>query len=137
MGFELDKQLEKDTVPLLQLKLCTVRLMNDSQYPWLIMVPQRESCVEIIDLSIEEQQVLLAEIRACSQVLKSLYPNCKLNVANLGNVVSQLHIHVIARHIDDKAWPKPVWGVHPPIPYDQAVLQSMTNDIKAAIAGSV
>ena len=135
MKFILDERLKQDSISILNLQLCEVRLMNDKQYPWLVLVPQRANCTEIIDLSLDEQSLLLAEIRLCCEEFKLRYPNHKLNVANLGNVVSQLHLHIVARHSDDRAWPGPVWGAFPCEAYDQSVLaetvDALANALKA------
>lgn len=115
--FELDPRLAADTLPIFDLDLCSVRLMNDARYPWLVLVPRKPGMVEIFDLDEADQQQLLAEIRRCAEVLESLERPDKLNIANLGNQVSQLHVHIIARYHDDAAWPDPVWGKLPPLPH--------------------
>ncbi len=108
--FQLDSQLRKDTFFVKDLKLCQVLLMNNSLYPWFILVPKKADLVEIIDLSKEEQILLMEEIALVSKALKNHLQPKKLNVANLGNMVAQLHIHIIARFENDPAFPKPVWG---------------------------
>lgn len=113
--FELDPRLEADTLPIADLDLCSVRLMNDARYPWLVLVPRKSGMVEIFDLDDADQQQLLAEIRRCAGTLKALNQPDKLNIAALGNQVRQLHIHIIARYRDDAAWPDPVWGRLPPL----------------------
>lgn len=110
-GFELDPRLEADTFPVGDLSLCTVRLMNDARFPWLILVPRRPDLAELIDLDDAARARLTMEIDAASRVLKAATGCDKLNVAALGNMVRQLHIHVIARFTSDAAWPGPVWGV--------------------------
>jgi diadenosine tetraphosphate (Ap4A) HIT family hydrolase len=115
--FTLDPRLEKDTVELDKWALSRVLLMNDSQYPWLILVPQVPDIRDIIDLDADEQATLMTEIVRASSVLKKMVNPHKLNVAALGNAVPQLHCHVIARFTTDPAWPKPIWGVNPPVPY--------------------
>lgn len=122
--FVLHEQLVKDTYPLLVWPLCKVLLMNDSQYPWLILVPQRSAIKEIYQLELIEQQQLLQEINWASQALLNLQPD-KLNVAALGNQVPQLHVHVIARFKNDPVWPKPVWGAVPTKPYQVAHLNQV------------
>jgi len=109
--FKLDSQLQNDTFFIKDLKLCQVLLMNNSLYPWVILVPKKANLVEIIDLSKEEQILLMEEIALVSKALKSHLNPKKLNVANLGNMVSQLHIHIIARFENDPSFPKPVWGL--------------------------
>jgi diadenosine tetraphosphate (Ap4A) HIT family hydrolase len=108
--FKLDLQLQKDTFFIKDLKLCQVLLMNNCLYPWVILVPKKENLVEIIDLTKEEQILLIEEIALISEILKKHFNPKKLNVANLGNMVCQLHIHIIARFENDPAFPKPVWG---------------------------
>ncbi|MBS9476737.1 HIT domain-containing protein [Ancylobacter radicis] len=109
--FQLDSRLEADTFPVGDLALCTIRLMNDARFPWLILVPCRPGLAELIELEGEARAQLTAEIDAASRALKAVAPCDKLNVAALGNMVRQLHIHVIARLTSDAAWPGPVWGV--------------------------
>ena len=115
--FTLDPQLEGDSLPLAELELCTVRLMNDTTYPWLLMVPKYDGLVELIDLSRQDQHRLMDEIRQVSGALQAVTSCDKLNVATLGNMVRQLHIHVIARFEGDAAWPGPIWGKVPTQPY--------------------
>ncbi|MCS0503077.1 HIT domain-containing protein [Ancylobacter mangrovi] len=110
-AFLLDPRLEAHSFPVTDLSLCTVRLMDDARFPWLILVPRRPELVELIDLDPSDRATLSAEIDAASRALKAV-TNChKLNVAALGNMVRQLHVHVIARFEGDPAWPGPVWGV--------------------------
>ena len=120
--FSLDSQLERDTVSVATLPLCELLLMNDANYPWLILVPRQVSIHELIDLSDHDQRQFLLESNMISRLLQSQFKADKLNIAALGNVVSQLHIHHIARFYNDQAWPKPVWGVLPPLPYAAAEL---------------
>lgn len=110
MHFELHPQLAEDTVPVIELALCEVRLMDDANHPWLVLVPRVANAIEMIDLDAMQRTQLTAEIDAVCRALKALFKPDKLNVAALGNMVSQLHVHVIARYIDDIAWPRPVWG---------------------------
>ncbi len=115
--FTLHPQLAADTLAVADLPLCKVLLMNDRQYPWLILVPQVRAAREFLDLTAREQQQVWAEMLAVQAVLKELTNPQKLNVGALGNMVPQLHIHIIARFEGDAAWPKPVWGQNPPKPY--------------------
>lgn len=110
MPFTLHHRLAADTAPVCDLPLCAVLLMKDARFPWLILVPRRENISEIIDLAEQERAVLMKEIAQLSAVLKSLTHCDKLNVGALGNMVPQLHVHVVARFKDDPAWPGPVWG---------------------------
>jgi diadenosine tetraphosphate (Ap4A) HIT family hydrolase len=131
----LDPVLHKDTFFVTQLPLCEVRLMNDAQYPWLILVPRVADVTEIIELSDAQHLQLLAESRAVSKVLLALYTPDKLNIAALGNVVKQLHIHHIARYTSDAAWPAPVWGKLPSIGYAPEEANSAVLRLQAALAG--
>lgn len=109
--FELDARLAADSLPVADLALCTVRLMNDRRFPWLLLVPRRPGCVELLDLEPADQGALWGEILAVCSIMKQRFAPDKLNVATLGNQVAQLHIHIIARFRNDAAWPGPVWGV--------------------------
>lgn len=115
--FELHPQLAADGLFLADWPLCRVLRMNDRTYPWLILVPRRANIREIIDLVDEDQQILMQEIARASAALKTLRRPRKINVAALGNMVPQLHVHVIGRDENDAAWPKPVWGVIPASPF--------------------
>ena len=108
--FILDKKLQQDSFFIGDLELCKVLLMNDANYPWLILVPRQNNLKDIIDLSFDDQIILLKEINFVAEILQNEFECDKLNIANLGNVVSQLHIHVIARKKNDATFPKPVWG---------------------------
>jgi len=101
------------------LALCRVLLMNDARFPWIILVPRRAGARELTDLSPEDQATLLAEIGAASRAMQRLIHPHKLNTAAIGNVVAQLHIHIVARFEDDAAWPAPVWGHGAREPYDE------------------
>ncbi len=129
--FELHNQLKKDTILVKDLKLCQLLLMNNSLYPWFILVPRLTNLVEIIDLSEADQILAMKEIALVSAVVKKLFNPIKLNVAALGNIVSQLHIHIIARFKDDKTFPKPVWVSGEIIEYNEAEIKKiikMMND---------
>ncbi len=118
--FELHPVLAADTRPVLDLPLCRVLLMNDAQYPWLILVPRLPDLREVHDLPAQLRAQLWAEVDAVAEALAGHVQADKMNVATLGNQVPQLHVHCIARFRDDAAWPRPVWGVHSPRPYDDA-----------------
>lgn len=124
-GWSLHPQLAQDTVPVEDLPLARVLLASDANYPWLILVPRLPGLVELIDLEENAQVQLLGEIATAAGTLKTITRCDKLNIAALGNQVPQLHVHVIARRRTDAAWPKPVWGVKPPLAYvegEQAIL---------------
>jgi diadenosine tetraphosphate (Ap4A) HIT family hydrolase len=124
MLFSLAPELARDCIELADWPLCKVLLMNDSQYPWFILVPRQAELREIIDLSEELQIVFLQESAKLSKLIQHVFTPDKLNVAALGNMVPQLHIHHIARFKSDPAWPAPVWGKLPAIPYtDEQIKQ--------------
>jgi diadenosine tetraphosphate (Ap4A) HIT family hydrolase len=110
-AFALDPRLAADTCVVGDFELSRVLLMDDARFPWLILVPRRAGLRELIELPRDDQHVVLDEINRCAHVLHALHKPDKLNIAALGNVVPQLHIHVVARHAHDAAWPRPVWGV--------------------------
>ena len=116
--FELDSRLDNDSLFLMDWPLCRVLRMNDRAYPWLILVPRRTGVRDIIDLATADQALLLGEIGQASRAIKKALKPEKLNVAALGNVVPQLHVHVIGRFTDDPAWPRPIWGVQAPQAFD-------------------
>lgn len=108
--FTLHKRLAGDTAPVMELALCSVLLMNDQTIPWLILVPRRIGIREICELEPADRLVLMEELSLASRVVSALYCPDKLNVGALGNIVDQLHIHVVGRFRSDRAWPGPVWG---------------------------
>jgi len=128
--FSLHPQLAADTTPVGDLPLSRVLLANDANYPWLILVPKRPGLTEIFDLPEAEQERLLGEIRHAASALKSLTRCDKLNIAAIGNVVSQLHIHVVARRKNDPAWPKPVWGAVPATAYAPDIRDRLIADLR-------
>jgi diadenosine tetraphosphate (Ap4A) HIT family hydrolase len=132
MPFELHPGLAADTVEVTRLPLCRVLLMNDRRYPWLILVPEREGKREICDLSIEDRAVLIEEIAQAQEVLIRLFQPDKLNVGALGNVVFQLHVHVIARFRSDFAGASPVWGVGATERYGETELHEMQERLAGA-----
>ena len=116
---ELHPLLQQDCIAIGKLELCHILLMNDANYPWFILVPDREGISEIFELSEADQQLLLLESSRLGQFLVERFKADKLNVAALGNVVPQLHVHHIVRYKNDISWPKPVWGQAPAQPYVQ------------------
>lgn len=123
--FELAKELQRDCIEIADWSLCKVLLMNDSQYPWFILVPKVEGARDIIDLNDAQQNDLQNESRQLQHLIRDVFSPYKLNVAALGNVVEQLHIHHIARYQNDVAWPKPVWGTFPAKPYSNEQLLTL------------
>ncbi|MFC4528067.1 HIT domain-containing protein [Dyella halodurans] len=117
--FVLDPRLEADTQHVVSLELCDVRLMNDARFPWLVLVPRRVGLVEICDLPATGQALLWQEASRAAQVLREIAPFDKLNLGALGNIVRQLHVHVVGRREGDAAWPGPVWGSGRAQPYDE------------------
>ena len=116
-GFMLDHRLARDTLPVMELGLCTLRLMNDSRWPWLILVPKRPGITEMHDLSPLDQAMLTFETSLVAGCMKQALTATKLNIGMLGNVVPMLHLHIIAREPGDTNWPGPVWGVGTPQSY--------------------
>ena len=120
--YELHPQLAADTHPLGTLGLCELRLMDDANYPWLVLVPRVAAARELIDLDAAQRHQLTDEIDLAARLLRDAFRPHKLNVAALGNLVPQLHVHVIARYKDDIAWPRPVWGTATARPYPPEML---------------
>ena len=118
--FTLDPRLQQDTLQIAEFALCKVLLMNDARYPWVILVPKITGLTEVFQLDDAEQQQLMVESNFVARQLKKAVQADKMNVAALGNVVSQLHIHHVARFIQDETWPAPVWGKGEAIAYTQA-----------------
>nr|MBF0681606.1 HIT domain-containing protein [Pseudomonas sp.] len=131
--FELDSRLEQDTVSLGDFPLCRLLLMNDRQYPWFILVPRREEVSELFQLDAADQQALWQETTSLAETLKDTFGADKMNVATLGNVVGQLHMHVIARRRDDAAWPAPVWGKLPAEPYTQEQIAAIRQKLELVL----
>lgn len=128
--FILHKQLEADSIFVRDLTLCQLRLMNQKDVPWLILVPRRDDVQEIYQLSANDRSLLMEEIAQASQALTKLYAPDKINVAALGNIVPQLHVHVIARFKQDGAWPAPVWGKLPTAAYSVEAIEELTMKLK-------
>jgi diadenosine tetraphosphate (Ap4A) HIT family hydrolase len=131
--WSLHLQLAHETVPVGDLPLARALLTNDANYPWLILVPRLPGLVELIDLEENAQVQLLGEIAATARALKNITRCDKLNIAALGNQVPQLHVHVIARRHTDAAWPKPVWGVKPPLPYERAQQHAFLESLRQSL----
>lgn len=115
--FQIDPRLAGDSLEVTSLTLCQVLLLNDRRYDWLVLVPRHEGVTEVLDLSPQDQVQLWREVTLVAQVLRNAHPDCKLNIGALGNVVRQLHLHVLLRQEGDPAWPGPVWGHSPREPY--------------------
>lgn len=131
--FTLDERLQRDTIAVGSLALCDVLLMNDATYPWCILVPRRANISEIFQLQDSEQQQLWKETSFMAAQMKCMFHADKMNVAALGNVVAQLHMHVVARRQQDIAWPAPVWGRQPAVSYAAQPAQDMQQKIRKAL----
>ncbi|HEX7362082.1 MAG TPA: HIT family protein [Bryobacteraceae bacterium] len=133
--FELHPQLARDTLSLGKFVLCRLLLMNDANYPWFILVPERENIREIHELSDEDRRELWNESALLSRALTAVFHPDKLNIAALGNQVPQLHVHHIVRYKSDPAWPAPVWGKLPPRPYYSAEIYKLKNALLPKLGG--
>jgi len=131
--FKLHPQLIQDTISLGNFPLCDVLLMNDARYPWIILVPQRADITEIYQLNLDDQQQLMLESNFVAKQLSASVNAHKMNVAALGNVVPQLHIHHIARFKTDETWPAPVWGKGEAIAYNKDEYQAFAEYIKSCL----
>ncbi len=127
--FKLHSQLNADSVILGNLPLCQLLLVNDQQYPWFVLVPRRADISEIYQLSDSEQQILWQESSLVSQTIMRLFNGDKLNVAAIGNLVPQLHIHHVVRFKDDVSWPSPVWGKYPMINYSSEQIKKISQKV--------
>ena len=132
-AWSLHPQLKQDTIDIGDLPLSKVLVIKDANYPWLMLVPRRPAKVEIIDLDEVEQAQLMAEVSRAAKALKEITKCDKLNIAALGNMVPQLHVHVIARRTGDAAWPRPVWGAVPPLAHDAAEVQHFISALRRKI----
>ena len=137
LEFELHPRLEADTLIMGDFPLCRVLLMNDSHFPWFILVPRRAGVSEIYHLSEEDQIQLLKESSVLSQVLADSFSARKMNVSALGNVVHQLHVHHVVRYEDDVAWPAPIWGVIDANPYSDEEVESIRQRIHTLLEGEM
>jgi diadenosine tetraphosphate (Ap4A) HIT family hydrolase len=135
IGWSLHPRLGDDTVAVGDLALSRLLAMNDADFPWLILVPRRVAVSEIIDLG-PEQSVLMEEISLVSRALKQETRCEKLNVAAIGNIVPQLHVHIVARRSGDPLWPKPIWGAATPRPCEPSALQRFVSAIRDRIASA-
>ena len=133
--FALDPRLQQDTLHVGDFPLCRLLLMNDSSYPWFILVPRRAEVSEVFQLDEADQRSLWRETTLLAEVLKDTFKADKMNIATLGNVVSQLHMHVIVRRRSDAAWPAPVWGRQPAVPYTEELVREMRDKLKLVLNG--
>jgi diadenosine tetraphosphate (Ap4A) HIT family hydrolase len=135
--FALDPRLEADTHAIGDLPLSQLLLMDDARFPWLILVPRIAGARELIDLDEGDQRTLLGELNLVGRALETLLRPDKLNVAALGNVVPQLHVHLIARFTGDSAWPQPVWGRGDPVAYAESARVSRIAELRAALLAAL
>jgi diadenosine tetraphosphate (Ap4A) HIT family hydrolase len=127
--FDLHPRLAADTEFVADWKLCRALLMNDARFPWLILVPRRNDVTEIFELAPEDREMLMAEIAFASERLKHFTHAAKINVGALGNLVPQLHIHIVARNSGDAAWPGPVWGQGAAEPYSAEAVEKLVGEL--------
>ena len=132
--FELDGRIARDSDLVTELTLCQLRIQNDRRWPWLVMVPQRAGMTEIFELSPEEQALLSAEVNKVATALKTVTGATKINVGALGNIVRQLHVHVIARFEGDPNWPGPIWGFGQAEPYGESQKQDFLHKLVEALS---
>jgi diadenosine tetraphosphate (Ap4A) HIT family hydrolase len=133
--FSLDARLAQDAHVIGDFPLCRLLLSNDANYPWFILVPRRPDITEVFHLNDADRQVLWSETDTLAKLLHQGYGADKINIATLGNVVSQLHMHVIVRYRTDAAWPAPVWGKLPAVPYTEEQLAAV-RDTLASVLGT-
>ena len=129
MENKVNKHFLKSSHYICDLKLCSVRLIDNSKFPWIILVPKRKRVTDITDLNSKDQLLLIKEIVYCSKFMKKIFKTSKLNVEKIGNIVSQLHIHIIARKKTDSSWPLSVWVVRGK-PYSANALKEIINKIR-------
>ncbi|MFF5866253.1 HIT family protein [Pseudomonas sp. NPDC012596] len=129
--FEMDSRLQQDSLVLGEFPLCRLLLSKDANYPWFILVPKREGVSELFDMSQEDQAQLWKETTGLAEALKGEFAADKMNVATLGNVVSQMHMHVIVRRHGDAAWPAPVWGRVPAVEYGPGQVDAIRQRLRA------
>ena len=132
MSFKLDRKFLKSSHHITDLKLCTIRLNDNSKFPWIILIPKRNKITDMSDLNSKDQILLMKEIVYVSKIMKKLFKTSKLNVEKIGNIVPQLHIHIIARSKKDCSWPLSVWVVKGKN-YSQTALKIMADKVRKAL----
>lgn len=133
-GISLDPRLAADSITIGKLALCEVRLQDDARFAWLVLVPQREGVTELFELSAADRVAAMEEIAQVSAALRAVTQCLKINVGALGNIVRQLHIHIVARNEGDAAWPGPVWGAGTRISYDVAERSDLIARLRSALS---
>lgn len=131
--FALDPRLQQDTLVIGDFPLCRLLLMNDAHYPWFILVPRRDEVSELFQLDGPDQQALWRESVGLAEILKDSFAADKMNLASLGNMVSQLHMHVVVRRREDAAWPAPVWGKFPAQPYSPEQVAAIRSRLRLVL----
>ena len=132
MSFKLNRKFLKTSHHLIDLKLCAIRLNDNSKFPWIILIPKRSKITDISDLNFKDQNLLMKEIVYVSKIMKKLFKTSKLNVEKIGNIVPQLHIHIIARSIKDSSWPLSVWVVKGKN-YSKTALKVIVDKLRKAL----
>lgn len=130
----LDPRLSSDSALVGRLALCEVRLQDDARFPWLVLVPQRQGMSELFELAVADRAAAMEEIAQCAAALRAVTQCLKINVGALGNIVRQLHIHVVARNEGDAAWPGPVWGAGTRVPYGETEKSDLIARMRSALA---
>ena len=130
MTNRVNKQFLNNSHFITDLKLCSVRLIDNSKFPWIILIPNKKNVTDITELNLKDQNLLMKEIVYCSKLMKKIFKTKKLNVEKIGNIVPQLHIHVIARSVKDSSWPLSVWVVKGK-PYSKALLENQLLKLKS------
>ena len=131
MSFKLDKKFLKSSHHIIELKLCSIRLNDNTKFPWVILIPKRNKITDMTNLNSKDQILLMKEIVYVSKIMKKLFKTTNLNVEKIGNIVPQLHIHIIARRKIDSSWPLSVWVVKGK-PYAAKVLKDILDKIRVA-----
>ena len=134
MANKVNKSFIKNSHLIADLKLCSIRLIDNTKFPWIILIPKRKNITDISELNSKDQMLLMKEIVHCSKLMKKIFKTKKLNVEKIGNIVPQLHIHIIARSTKDSAWPLSVWVIKGKL-YSKALLTKTINTIKKYFKG--
>ncbi len=132
--FELDPRIAAGSLPLTETDLCLVRLMNDSRYPWVLLVPRRPAVTEIFDLSLPDRHALIDLAAAMAARMAETFGAEKMNVGSLGNRVRQFHLHIVVRRLGDAAWPDAVWNGTSPVPYEPEALGTVTDRLRGLLS---
>lgn len=134
MNFQLHPRLQQDCITIGRFELCRLLIMNDRQYPWFILVPEISNLTELYQLDKTQYTVFMEESCYLAENLAALFEADKMNIANIGNIVAQLHIHHIVRYQTDSAWPTPVWGKFSAVPYNEAQITERVSQVTARLS---